>query len=150
MNRVHRRGRTAIRRSLSSSGERWSRCVVFATSETDKDCVSRAGEMRVSHAREAVVGNIECHTKKPERWLSPTLTSTPEATCPVIWIGCKGPTTTAPHPCLSPPLPNGIPLRSRLGPRQRNGVILPLGPSRICDVPRPPSQKSFKHSAVKR
>jgi hypothetical protein len=76
------RSKQAIRRSSSSlisssSGELSPWFVVFATGETDKDSVSRAGRNVRVPMRVAVVGdNIQCyHTKKPERPLSPTLTS---------------------------------------------------------------------------
>ena len=121
--------------------------VVFATSETDKDCVScAAGEMCVSHARgRSGKHPKQHHTEKPKRCLSPILTSTPKATALSELDRMQGPDhyrtssvsiTSSDQWDLSTQPP---------GSSQRNGVILPLVPSRMCDATRPPSQESFKH-----
>jgi len=100
--------------------------------------------------RVAVVGNIQSNTtqRSPSAaCLSPTLTSTPKATAPSCLYRMQGPDHYRTSPVSITSLAQWEHSTQPPGfrPRKRRHSAFGSFTARICDVPRPPSQKSFKH-----
>lgn len=120
-------------------------------SETETKGVSRGREKCGRPMRVGRRGRHSMqHTKKPERVArSVPNVFAPEATCPVIWIGCKGRPTTATHPCLSPISANGLASRRRLGLSQRNGAVLRWVPfTDVTSQGHPSIPSAVKNSTI--